>query len=195
MSPERTTIALWIAWLVSWMVAGFWSGRTEKRRGIVAEIFFRMLIWAGVVLLFAPIPNLRYYPQIPLWRLDDLLKWLFAVLTVAGLLFAWWARIHLGRLWSDWGMATKANHYVVDTGPYRLVRHPIYSGLMLALFATASQKGTAVALAGAAILSLALHTRARREERFLRAELGEHAYEEYARRTAMLMPTRGRKST
>src|SRR5262245_41747913 len=96
-------------------------------------------------------PN-RQYPQGRLWRLDDSLKWLLAALTASGLLFAWWARIHLGCLWSDWAMAKKAGHYILDTGPYRLLRHPIYSRLIFAAFATAIEKGTSAALLGAAIL-------------------------------------------
>jgi protein-S-isoprenylcysteine O-methyltransferase Ste14 len=54
--------------------------------------------------------------------------------------------------------------------------------------ATAIEKGTSFALLGAAIIILAFYTRARREERFLRAELGEDAYGAYARKTAMLVP-------
>jgi protein-S-isoprenylcysteine O-methyltransferase Ste14 len=82
----------------------------------------------------------------------------------------------------------KAGHHVVDTGPYRLVRHPIYSGLIFAAFATAIQKGTPFALLGVAIVTLAFCIKARREERFLRAELGENAYDAYACKTAMLVP-------
>jgi protein-S-isoprenylcysteine O-methyltransferase Ste14 len=81
---------------------------------------------------------------------------------------------------------------VVDTGPYRLVRHPIYFGLIFAAFATAIEKGTSFALTGAAILAFAFYTKARREERFLRLELGEDAYDAYARTTAMLVPFTGR---
>jgi hypothetical protein len=100
-------------------------------------------------------------------------------------------RIHLGRLWSDW-LTKKAGHHVVDTGPYRLVRHPMYLGLIFAAFATAIEKGTSYALFGAAILTFGFYTKARREERFLRVELGEDAYDEYARKTAMLVPFTGR---
>jgi len=82
----------------------------------------------------------------------------------------------------------EAGHHVVDTGPYRLVRHPIYSGLIFAAFATAIQKGTPFALLGAAMVTLAFCIKARREERFLRAELGENTYDAYARKTAMLVP-------
>jgi protein-S-isoprenylcysteine O-methyltransferase Ste14 len=85
-------------------------------------------------------------------------------------------------------VSKKAGHHVVDTGPYRLVRHPIYVGLFLAAFTTALEKGTSYALLGAAIMTFALYTKARREEGFLRAELGEDSYDAYARKTAMLVP-------
>lgn len=189
MSPEWMTTALWFAWLVSWIIAAFWSSRIARRGGWTGEIFLRGLIYLAAVLMFALVPNRGDYPQIRLWKLDDVLKWLLAATTAAGLSFAWWARIHLGRLWSSWGMAKKANHRVVDTGPYCMVRHPIYSGLLFAAFATSIEKGTAAAMLGAAILTLALYLRARREERFLRAELPEGAYDTYARKTPMLLPS------
>jgi protein-S-isoprenylcysteine O-methyltransferase Ste14 len=72
------------------------------------------------------------------------------------------------------------------------VRHPIYSGIIFAAFATAIEKGTSFALLGAAILTFAFFAKARREERFLRRELGEDTYDAYARKTAMLMPFTGR---
>ena len=189
MTPESTIVALWIAWLASWGVAAFWSNRTEKGGGIAAEIAFRILFWASATLLLAPFPD-HDYAQVQFWRLDAALKWILVALTASGLLFVWWARLHLGRLWSDW-LTKKAGHHVVDTGPYRLVRHPIYSGLIFAAFATALEKGNSFALLGAAILTLAFYTRARREERFLRVELGEDAYDVYARKTAMLVPFTG----
>jgi protein-S-isoprenylcysteine O-methyltransferase Ste14 len=72
------------------------------------------------------------------------------------------------------------------------VRHPIYSGLIFAASATAVEKGTSYALFGAAILTFGFYTRARREERFLRLELGEGVYDAYARKTEMLVPFTGR---
>ena len=187
MTPLLTILALWVAWLASWIVASLWSDRTEKRAGIGAELFFRALFYFGVILMFGFPPSRYYYVQVQLWSLGDALNWIMVALTAAGLLFAWWARIHLGRLWSDW-VVKKADHHVVDTGPYRLVRHPISLGLIFAAFATAIEKGTSFALLGAATITLAFYTKARREERFLRAELGEDAYGAYARKTAMLVP-------
>jgi protein-S-isoprenylcysteine O-methyltransferase Ste14 len=187
MTPEWAIMALWIAWLVSWGIAAFWSNRTEKRSSITAEIGFRILFWAGAILLFAPFSDSNYFAQMQFWRLNAALNWILAALTAAGILFVWWARIHLGRLWSNWP-TKKAGHHVVDTGPYRLVRHPIYSGLIFAASATAIEKGALFALLGAALLTFAFYTRARREERFLRVELGDDAYDAYARKTAMLVP-------
>jgi protein-S-isoprenylcysteine O-methyltransferase Ste14 len=187
MTPEYTIYALWVGWFVSWNVAMFWSSRPEKRDALGAELVFRFLFYVSMILLFAFPPGNRYYAQTQLWHFGDLMNWILAALAAAGLSFIWWARIHLGRLWSD-RVVKKADHHVVDTGPYRLVRHPIYSGLIFSAFATAVEKGTSFALLGAAIVTLAFYIKARREERFLRAELGENAYAAYARRTAMLVP-------
>jgi protein-S-isoprenylcysteine O-methyltransferase Ste14 len=190
MTPESTIFSLWIAWLASWVVAALWSNRTEKGGGILADVAFRILFWASATLLLAPFSG-HPYVQVQLWRLDAALKWIMVALTAAGFVFVWWARIHLGRLWSDW-LTKKAGHHVVDTGPYRLVRHPIYSGLILAALATAAEKGNSLALFGAAILTLSFYMKAQREERFLRVELGKNAYDMYARKTAMLVPLIGR---
>jgi protein-S-isoprenylcysteine O-methyltransferase Ste14 len=106
----------------------------------------------------------------------------------AGILFTWWARIHIGRLWSG-SITRKEDHHVVDTGPYALVRHPIYTGLILALLATAAAQATANALAGAVLLNVGFWLKARAEERFLMAELGADAYDAYRRRVPMLVPS------
>jgi protein-S-isoprenylcysteine O-methyltransferase Ste14 len=185
MTAELTIYALWGAWAVSWTVAALWSDRTEKRAGTGSELFFRVLLYLGFILLFGL--HHHNYSQAQPWYFGDALNWILVALTAAGFLFTWWARIHLGRLWSSL-VTKKAGHHVVDTGPYSLVRHPIYSGIILAAFATAIEKGTSFAVLGAATIALAFYTKARREERFLREELGENAYDAYARKTPMLMP-------
>jgi len=187
MTPESAILALWVAWLASWGVAAFWSNRTEKRGGIVGDVASRILFYVSATLLLAPIPDHFYYGQVQLWCFIAALQWILVVTTAAGFWFVWWARIHLGRLWSDW-LTKKAGHHVVDTGPYRLVRHPIYFGLMFAALATAIEKGTSFALFGAAILTSGFYAKARLEERFLREELGEDVYDAYTRKTPMLLP-------
>jgi protein-S-isoprenylcysteine O-methyltransferase Ste14 len=74
-------------------------------------------------------------------------------LIVVGILFAWWARVHLGKLWSG-GVERMADHRVVDSGPYAIVRHPIYTGLIAAALATAVIRATPWALLGGALFAI-----------------------------------------
>jgi protein-S-isoprenylcysteine O-methyltransferase Ste14 len=77
---------------------------------------------------------------------------------------------------------------IIVVGPYRLVRHPIYSGLLLSVISTAVLRGGAGAVLGATAIALGLFVKARVEERFLRSELGTDRYDGYARRVPMLVP-------
>ena len=113
--------------------------------------------------------------------------WACIAVTAMGCAFAWWARIHLGDLWSGW-VTKKADHRVVDTGPYAIVRHPIYTGILLGVIATMIAKGTVLGLVGAVIIVAGMWMKARLEERFLREELGADAYDSYRRRVPMLIP-------
>ncbi len=110
-----------------------------------------------------------------------------AFLTVPCFLFAWWARIHLGTLWSS-RITRKTDHRIVDTGPYALVRHPIYTGLIGATLASAIALATIPALIGAALMIFGFWLKARLEEKFLAEELGPEAYAAYRRRVPMLVP-------
>ena len=101
--------------------------------------------------------------------------------------FTWWARIHLGRFWSN-AITRKEDHNIVDSGPYRLVRHPIYTGLIVAILATGAAVATAESLLGALLISFGEWQKARMEERFLTTELGSEAYEAYRRRVPMIVP-------
>ncbi len=124
-----------------------------------------------------------------LWDSGAVFGWAMVALAIAGFLFMWWARIVLGRLWSS-GVAVKEQHRVIDTGPYGLVRHPIYTGIIVAGFATAALRGTALSFLGAAVMTLSWYIKAKMEEGFLREQLGPAAYDAYARRVPMLMPFR-----
>jgi len=177
--------ALWLLWGMSWLIAAAWSNRTAKRAPWQENMAQRLAVILGVVLLFG-FYSPRHLALTTLWSPSQSFGWAMVGLVLAGFTFAWWARLHLGLMWSS-DVGRKADHQIVATGPYRLVRHPIYSGIILAAFATAAQMGTAAALAGAAIMTLAWYIKARFEERFLARELGQ-AYEAYAGRVPMLVP-------
>src|SRR5207248_11399348 len=87
-------------------------------------------------------------------------------LTAVGFAFTWWARLHLGKLWSAF-VTRKDEHRIIDTGPYRIVRHPIYTGIFLATVAAAVLKGNLYAFTGAFLIVVGFWIKARLEERFL----------------------------
>jgi protein-S-isoprenylcysteine O-methyltransferase Ste14 len=186
LSPESAVNDAWLAWAVSWFAAALWSDRAAKRPGFGAEALYRAVMLVGIVLLFG-VGLHSSLDAFRLWTVGAAAGWALAGAAALGFLFCWWARIHLGRLWSGW-VTKKAGHRIVDTGPYRIVRHPIYTGLMTAAFATAITKGTSVAMAGAAVLIVSFWLKARLEEEFLSRELGAEAYDGYRRRVPMLIP-------
>lgn len=193
-TPQGVVNIVWLVWLASWLIASVWARRAAKRPAASSEIVYRVLTIVGVLLLFDfNVPTRRgavsrAWPALStvLWRSSRPVNWALCGVVVAGLGFAWWARLHIGRLWSG-SVGRKADHHVVDTGPYRFVRHPIYSGLLLSIYATGIPRGTAAAVLGMATITAGVYVKARLEERFLRQELGS-AYDEYARRVAMLVP-------
>jgi len=182
--PGLVFAIIWIGWIASWIVAAFWSGRTEKRVALSQAWRYGILIFIGAILLSHAVPPLMAEPR--LWHVGYDGAYGLAALTLAGILFAWWARIHLGRLWSG-AITRKEDHRVVDTGPYAWVRHPIYAGVIASLFATAAAQATMTAFVGAALIAVGFWLKARMEERFLIAELGG-PYEAYRQRVPMLVP-------
>jgi protein-S-isoprenylcysteine O-methyltransferase Ste14 len=145
-----------------------------------------MVASIGVALLFMPTAWAGPLGA-TLWPEPDAVKWALVALVVSGFGFCWWARLHLGRLWSGF-VTLKEGHRIIDTGPYGLVRHPIYSGVMFAALMTALLKATPASLAGFALLAVGFSMTAKIEEGFLRSQLGPEAYDAYARRVPMLVP-------
>ena len=194
-APEVVCNLLWAAWYATWLAAVVFSARTTAQMGTDAAGLHRMLSGFGVLLLFWPagsgrplfgVEALGQFTQ-KLWIEPVDIAWTLVGLTVAGFAFCWWARLHLGRLWS--GFTTiKEGHHIVDTGPYGLVRHPIYSGLMFSAFMTAGLRASPAAFCGAALVTIGFALTAGIEERFLREQLGAEAYGPYARRVPMLVP-------
>ena len=181
----RIIVGLWIAWALSWLLAAGWSSAAQKRVGMRREIGYRVVLALGVLLL--AVPAHRYEGVLRLWHVNRMAAWTCVGLIVAGFAFCWWARVHLGRLWSG-RITRKADHHLVDTGPYGIVRHPIYTGILLAAYATMAAKGTALGIAGALGITLGLWMKARLEEQWLRAELGAETYDAYRKRVPMLLP-------
>jgi len=184
-TPILATYALWAAYFVSWNIAALWAAPAAQRPIDSLAILDRILFLAGFGLLF----NLFRLQDAALANLvpPNGVAWALVGVAALGFVLCWWARLHLGRLWSTM-VTLKEGHKIVDTGPYALVRHPIYTGLLLALFATAALRATPLAFSGAGIMLIALLLRVWREERFLSEQLGADAYAAYRARVPALVP-------
>ena len=192
MTPMAVLVALWTVFFVSWIVASVWASRTVSRSGFRSQVpLYLGSLFAGLFLALANLwlPMMRQ----PLWQSSAGFGWAMVAVTVIGLAFCWWARLHLGSLWSA-GVSRKEGHRVVDTGPYGIVRHPIYSGAILGMFATAALRARPNVIAMALLLTLFFALKALVEERFLREELGD-AYDQYRRRVPMLVPFLKRRAS
>jgi protein-S-isoprenylcysteine O-methyltransferase Ste14 len=184
--PERACYAIWIVWALSWFLAAAWSSRAQSRASIAQQLPYRLLTISGFVLLFAVRTN-RYHGPLRLWTLPISAGWAMVLLCAMGFGFAWWARLHLGQLWSAF-VTRKADHRIVDTGPYGIVRHPIYTGIIAAAIALALVKGTVIPMGGALLAVFGFWVKARLEEGFLCEQLGAEVYDAYRRRVPMLVP-------
>jgi protein-S-isoprenylcysteine O-methyltransferase Ste14 len=176
---------IWLAWVASWILASFWSGRTKAAVPTLASLVYRLPILLGAICLMPPVE--RFLGAEPLYRLPNAAIYAVAVIVVLGLSFVWWARIHLGRFWSN-AITHKEDHRIIDTGPYGVVRHPIYTGQIIGLLATGIAIGNWAAMLGTVLISFGEWQKARMEERFLTVELGADVYGPYCRRVPMIVP-------
>lgn len=177
--------ALWGAWLLYWILSAFSVKRARWREPFLPAAVHLVPLVLMALLFAAPAAAL------PVWLAGRFLPpggagpGLGLALIAAGLALAAWARAHLGRNWSG-TITLKEGHALVATGPYRRLRHPIYGGILLALFGTAIAIGEWRGLLGFALALFAFLHRSRVEEARMRESFPE--YEEYRRRTKALLP-------
>lgn len=176
---------IWLVWCIVWLLMAAWSKPSKRREfpwqrleHVIPLVFGFMLIYRsdfGWERL-----SYRLVPEAPAVAFVGLL------LTAGGLLFAVWARIALGANWSG-TVTIKSGHNLIRRGPYRWIRHPIYTGLLLSLVGTVILQGEVRAFLGFALALFALYRKAKREERFLSEEFGE-GFAEHAKHTGMFLP-------
>ena len=173
---------MWLAWALYWLISARGIKSPVRRESRLSRwLHFGPLLVAGWLLwtrhpLWAPL-------SIPFMARSGLTFWIAAAVTASGLLFSVWARVRLGRNWSG-SVTIKADHELISTGPYRLARHPIYAGLLLALAGTALIVAEWRGALAFLIAFLALWRKLRLEERWLREQFGQA----YAQRVAVLVP-------
>jgi len=168
-----------------WIGASWTGNKTQKRQPPLERILHVLWLTAAFFLLSRddlPIGllNRQFLPH-RLWIAS-----LGAALVVAGLAFAIWARGHLGKNWSA-EVTIRKEHRLIRSGPYARIRHPIYTGLLLALVGTAIAVSEYRALVAVAIFVIGWTLKAKKEEAFLAQEFGP-AFEEHKRLTGFFLP-------
>jgi protein-S-isoprenylcysteine O-methyltransferase Ste14 len=177
--------ALWILFAVYWLVSAFRRKKTKQRESWGQRFRYTLPLLAAFYLQSRPEAHYgwlgaRFVPA------SEAAGWFGVVLTAAGVAIAFWARWHLGANWS--GVVTlKEGHELIRSGPYRSIRHPIYTGILLALLGTAVAMGEVRGLLAVAIAWLSFYMKARREESFLTQEFGP-GFAEHQRHTGMFLP-------
>ncbi|HTW95165.1 MAG TPA: isoprenylcysteine carboxylmethyltransferase family protein [Tepidisphaeraceae bacterium] len=177
---------IWAVWYVYWLVGAYFTSANKTREGLFGRIAYTVLLLAGFFLLFhdrdAPFIFGRFFHS-------AVAEWLGLGITAAGLSFAVWARVHLGKYWS--GVITlKEGHRLIRTGPYGMVRHPIYTGIVLAAIGSVIANASGDAMVGLILIVAALGIKIRREENLLGREFGQE-YLEYRRQVPALVPRPG----
>ena len=167
-------LAFWIYWLVASLSAK--ATRTRSRSGLVIRLAILAVLAASVQARVFTGHAAVHNP----WLLGTGLS-----MFVSGLVLAVWARVYLGRNWGT-PMAEKVDPDLVTTGPYRYVRHPIYSGIILAMIGTAMAMSPSWVVAVVVLGGYFIHS-ARVEERNME-RLFPDAYPTYKRSTKMLIP-------
>jgi len=186
--PDATVIIDW-AWVVLgiiWLGASFTAKRNIRKQPLTARVLHVCVLFVAFALIFSrwlAIGLLAWRPLPP----SAVTGYAGLVVAFAGMLFALWARFLLGRNWS--GVVTvKRDHELVRNGPYALVRHPIYSGLLFALLGTVIARGFELrAVIGFVILLIAWRRKSLAEESFMVDQFGAQ-YIEYRRRVRALVP-------
>jgi protein-S-isoprenylcysteine O-methyltransferase Ste14 len=175
---------LWLAWVAYWIISARGVKRTVRRETMGQRWSHALPFLFAAWLLFHP----RILPWLchPIWPENGTSYFVGTGMLIAGLLFTVWARLVLGANWSG-TVTVKQDHELIQTGPYRWVRHPIYTGLLAALAGSAIAQDLWTSALAWALIFVALWFKLRREEAWMRETFGE-AYERYCGRTARLVP-------
>lgn len=176
---------LWSIFGLYWLVSALSRKKTKKRESIAQRLLYMLPMVVAFSLLFGTAARHGWLAT-RLWSDQLGIAWIGVLLTASGVAIACWARYHLGSNWS--GVVTlKEGHELVRTGPYRNIRHPIYTGILLAILGSAVTVGEIRALIAFVIAWLSFYVKARREESFLSHEFGP-GFAEHQRQTGMFFP-------
>ncbi len=177
--------SVWLGWALYWIISGSSASAPKRVQSPHARLLHRAELIAAFALL--ALHGLRRG-----WLGHQIVPWsevLFAAgaaMLILGIGFAIWARVHLGQNWSG-HVTLKAGHRLIRSGPYALVRHPIYTGILLAVIGTATAVDDYAGVLAVLIVAETFVRKLRIEERWLTEEFGDE-YRTYRREVKSLVP-------
>lgn len=185
LSPRTLATLPWALFSLVWVVTAVSAKKAIRRESWIPGMTHRVPLIIACILIFAQnglAPGLAR-PVLPPAMATQLGGVAVALL---GIGFAIWARVHLGTMWSS-TVTLKSEHKLIQSGPYALVRHPIYTGVLVALVGTAVTIGTLQAFLSLPMFAFSLILKLSQEEQLMAATFGtEHAA--YRRRVKRLIP-------
>jgi len=181
-------LAIQFAWAVTgvyFLASALLTNRIKRREAFSGRLLDSLLLFGGYFLIFSqiPLPGVSN-PQFVAPR--EALQIAGVVFTYLGLPLTIWSRARLGRYWSG-VVALKQDHRLIQSGPYRVVRHPLYSGIILAAIGMVFCVTTWSSLLGTAALLTCFERRAHKEDALLASEFGSE-FERYRQSTGRLLP-------
>jgi protein-S-isoprenylcysteine O-methyltransferase Ste14 len=177
---------LWLAFAVYWVLSASKVKATAREESIASRAAHLVPMTVAFVLLVAPrnlpwgVLGERMFPGGPATH------WIGTAMVAAGLAFAAWARVHLGKNWSG-TVTLKSDHELIRSGPYGFVRHPIYSGGLLAMAGTTVARGEWRGLLAVLIMFAVLWRKLQHEERWM-GEAFREGYAKYRSEVSALIP-------
>lgn len=182
---QRVVLYLWELLALVWLAGMFMTRRTVRRQTSNSRLWQAGILLFGAWLLFGKGTGIAaldaaVFPMTASAALTGL------AVTVAGVGFAIWARIALGANWSGI-VAIKEGHILVRRGPYRFVRHPIYTGILTGLAGTALTRGTVHSFLALPVCFFGFWLKSVTEEQFMLQQFG-HEYVTYQRQVRALVP-------
>lgn len=178
-------VAFWAIWIAYWVYSARQVKETAREEAPARRLGYSVLLWIAALLLLARnIPlgwlDRRFIPDLSMTAAAGTL------LVGIGLGFSIRARMHLGANWSA-QVTVKHSHSLIRSGPYRLVRHPIYTGLLVAFVGTALLIGEWRGLLAVALAFISFWIKLRLEERWMAETFGSE-YADYRSKVAALIP-------
>lgn len=177
-------IVCWCIFVIVWLIAALRSKRTAERQSVLSALAHRIPVGVGWWSLVVPKwPGLMGRQVIPRTALSQTAG---AAICVLGLMFTLWARQTLAGNWSS-DVTFKQNHELIRIGPYRIVRHPIYTGLLVMCIGTAIYIGQVRGGVSLLLVTIGFWIKLRQEERLLLRHFPDD-YPAYQREVKALVP-------